>query len=79
MIILITFDDENNNSDDNHDDHDNDNDNNDENDIYNNISDETINGIKRELPLQLNAFVTLDLQRRLSEINKSNTCNTVHE
>lgn len=59
------FDDENNQNDDNNDENDNNN-----NDSYTN---------EKELPLQLHACVAFDLQRRLSEMNKSSTCNTIHE
>jgi hypothetical protein len=65
------FDDENNQNDDNNDENEYDNDENDNND---NNNDSYTN--ERELPLQLNAFVTFDLQRHLSEMN---TCNTIHE
>jgi hypothetical protein len=60
------FDDENNQNDD---------DNNDKNDDNNN--DPYTN--EKELPLQLHGCVIFDLQRRLSEMNKSSTCNTIHE
>ena len=73
------FDDDNNQNYDNNDKNDNDNDNDNDNNNNDSYTNENTNDIKRELPLQLNTFVTFDLQRRLSEMNKSNTCNTIHE
>ena len=63
---------------------DDDDNNNNDNSYDNNVNDYdtneinlNMNGIKRELPLQLNANVTLDLQRRLLELNQTNTCNNI--